>query len=64
MHVNLVVLIGIIFVVCSERFKETVLQERKKSAVELLDFISRYPHLSQSSHFHLFIAVSLMTITV
>jgi len=40
-----------------ERFKETVIEQRKKSVEELLQFVSRYPHLSQSAIFSIFIAV-------
>ena len=41
----------------AERFKDIVIEERKKSAQELFHFITRYPHLSHSAPFQHFIAV-------
>ena len=57
MSINLVYVHHYLFLFAVERFKEAVIHQRKKSAEELLQFVSRYPHLSQSAVFLGFIAV-------
>ena len=42
----------------TERFKETVIEERKKSAEALLYFASYYQHLTESQPLRQFLSVS------
>jgi hypothetical protein len=42
----------------AERFKESVIEERKKSVEEMLHFVSNSPHLINSAPLKHFITVS------
>lgn len=48
--------------VTSERFKESVIEERRKSAEALLLFATRYYHLASSTALQHFLSVSGITV--
>lgn len=52
------------FILCvtSERFKESVIEERRKSAEALLLFATRYYHLASSTALQHFLSVSGVTV--